>query len=144
MKLDYIDSLRGIATLLVILSEKCFAINVLTNVALVHGLYPPSNNIIVPGGWSIGTEALFYALFPLTMSFSLHCYNQYKKSVVFLPVAALLGSLTIQSVIYSTTGQVVANNNFIYFSRLNQFPVFVLGITAYFLNGKASKSFTFP
>ena len=39
--------------------------NVLTNIFFLHGFYPPANNNIVPGGWSIGTEMAFYALFPL-------------------------------------------------------------------------------
>lgn len=33
--------------------------NVLSNLTFTHGLYPPANNTIVPGGWSIGTEMLF-------------------------------------------------------------------------------------
>ncbi len=38
--------------------------NVAANVLLVHGFYPPANNTVVPGGWSIGTEVAFYAIFP--------------------------------------------------------------------------------
>lgn len=39
--------------------------SVVANLAFVHGLVPAANNSVVPGGWSIGTEMLFYALFPL-------------------------------------------------------------------------------
>ena len=39
--------------------------NVAANLFFVHGFVPAANNNIVPGGWSIGTEMAFYALFPL-------------------------------------------------------------------------------
>ena len=42
-------------------------VNVLANVFFVNGFYPPANNNIVPGGWSIGTEFAFYAIFPATL-----------------------------------------------------------------------------
>lgn len=40
------------------------AINILSNIFMLHGMVPSANNTIVPGGWSIGTEFIFYALFP--------------------------------------------------------------------------------
>ena len=40
-------------------------LNILSNVLLLHGLIPSANNNVVPGGWSIGTEVLFYLMFPL-------------------------------------------------------------------------------
>jgi peptidoglycan/LPS O-acetylase OafA/YrhL len=38
--------------------------NIFSNVMLVHAFFPLANNNIVPGGWSIATEVLFYICFP--------------------------------------------------------------------------------
>jgi peptidoglycan/LPS O-acetylase OafA/YrhL len=35
------------------------------NILLIHGLIPSACNNVVPGGWSIGTEVIFYCLFPM-------------------------------------------------------------------------------
>ncbi len=38
--------------------------SVLVNLLFVNGLCPFANNWVVPGGWTIGCEFLFYAMFP--------------------------------------------------------------------------------
>ncbi|EOC1330540.1 acyltransferase, partial [Cronobacter turicensis] len=40
---------------------------VMDNMFFLHGLSQRSNNNIVPGGWSIGAEFLFYFSFPIIM-----------------------------------------------------------------------------
>ena len=45
-------------------SPQYSAIGVFTNLVFIHGFTPASNNSLVPGGWSIGTEFAFYAIFP--------------------------------------------------------------------------------
>ena len=68
-----------------IIPEKYNAINIISNLTFVHGFFPPANNNIVPGGWSIGTEMAFYALFPalfyiVITSYSIHYTKLYEPT----------------------------------------------------------------
>jgi peptidoglycan/LPS O-acetylase OafA/YrhL len=38
---------------------------VLQNLFFVHGFFPNNYNFVVPGGWSISTEMVFYVIFPV-------------------------------------------------------------------------------
>jgi len=61
--------------------------SILSNVFFIHSFYPPANNNIVPGGWSIGAEMFFYLCFPL--AFSLF----YKKNIfkiIILSIASII------------------------------------------------------
>ena len=57
--------------------------NIFSNVFFIHGIVPSANNTIVPGGWSIGAEILFYLIFSgfaqvfLRWSFYFKVYNSY-------------------------------------------------------------------
>ncbi|WP_156841854.1 acyltransferase family protein [Novosphingobium aquimarinum] len=42
-------------------------LDAVTTVLFVHGFNPHGINNVVPGGWSIASEAIFYALFPLVL-----------------------------------------------------------------------------
>ncbi|MBD2570544.1 acyltransferase family protein [Anabaena lutea] len=130
----YIDS--GIFTI----DGKYNFINIATNLLFVHGLYPPANNNIVPGGWSIGTEMLFYMIFPFV--YTLYRKIQRDKSILYLilPLIMLFINIIVQYVI----GVEPTNGGFIYFSIINQLPVFLLGISLFFLDkNQILKSFTY-
>lgn len=43
------------------------AIDVIATVLFVHGWLPSAINTVVPGGWSIAAEAMFYVVFPLLL-----------------------------------------------------------------------------
>jgi peptidoglycan/LPS O-acetylase OafA/YrhL len=43
-------------------------IEIALNLLFLHGWYPTAINSVVPGGWSIGVEMMFYAIFPLLAS----------------------------------------------------------------------------
>ncbi|MDD5389302.1 MAG: acyltransferase [Gallionellaceae bacterium] len=96
--------------------------NILSNIFLLHGLIPSANNNVVPGGWSIGTEALFYLTFPALYWWldSIHrilfVWGVYMAILLLL---ALIGALH------------VSNNTFTYFSILIQLPVFISGFLLY-------------
>ncbi|MCU6793447.1 acyltransferase [Paenibacillus sp. WQ 127069] len=109
-------------------------INILANALFLNGLYQPANNNVVPGGWSIGTEMLFYLIFPFIFSSYIKLQNRYKFTYLVIPFFALFLSLIIQFIFYSLTKNpgLFINNGFIYFSILNQFPVFCVGISLYF------------
>jgi len=109
-------------------------INVLANVLLIHGLYPPANNVIVPGGWSIGTEVIFYALFPLLIFvLSKKTRNPIGASVIAFILSVVLSQAALLAIL-EITGKVLVNNKFLYFSVLVQLPVFILGMAYYFMN----------
>ncbi len=103
--------------------------NVLANVLLIHGIYAPANNNIVPGGWSIGCEVLFYALFPYLFS---RIDNESKcRKFLFLAVAL---NLLFQSVfaLILTKPLALENRPFLTYFFLNQLPVFAIGMRLYF------------
>ncbi|WP_197470062.1 acyltransferase, partial [Oleiphilus sp. HI0117] len=109
-----------------VIPEQYSVLNTAANVFFLHGLFPPANNSIVPGGWSIGTEMLFYLCFPLLFVF----FNRRATSLL-VSIAPLLVLFTVYFVFYF--GNVlIANNSFVYFSLLNQAPVFLVGIALYF------------
>jgi peptidoglycan/LPS O-acetylase OafA/YrhL len=101
---------------------------VLTNILFLHGLFPFANNNIVPGGWSIGTEMLFYVVFPSLYFLSRKLTNSsITKGLLFL-VATFLICQSFFIFLNTLTGEFVENNNFWYYLLLNQLPVFALGI----------------
>jgi peptidoglycan/LPS O-acetylase OafA/YrhL len=113
--------------------EQYTTINIAANIFFLHGMYAPANNNIVPGGWSIGTEILFYAVFPILIS---TLFNKMRSSLLLtllFPFVSFLAVALVEVVVIPKLGYEVGNNGFIYFSILNQFPVFSVGISAYFL-----------
>jgi peptidoglycan/LPS O-acetylase OafA/YrhL len=118
--------------------ESYSGINILVNLLFLNGFYPPANNTIVPGGWSIGTEMAFYVVFPLLMQL---VYLRGKKGRFWYwlsPCIGLFVAHLLLAGIYLLTGGWVQNNNFYYFSIVNQLPVFLLGISFYFLQVQAA------
>ena len=103
--------------------------DILYNFLLIHGVIPSANNTIVPGGWSIGTEVLFYLMFPLLFLF-------YKKlNFKFIYIYPLLGLsiATLFSLIVYSFDKSVYTNYFYYYNIFNQLPVFLVGMSCYFL-----------
>ncbi len=96
--------------------------NILSNVLLLHGLIPQANNNVVPGGWSIGTEVLFYLSFPI-----LYWWLDSTRSILLAWVGhvIVLLCLVLSGLLY------VSNNSFTYFNILVQLPVFLSGFLLY-------------
>lgn len=92
--------------------------NVFTNIIFVHGLIPSANNTIVPGGWSIGTEMLFYLVFPFLHRFLFSGYFAPKSIFIITLCYCTVYVLHIR----------IANNSFWYFNILLQLPIFIVGI----------------
>lgn len=111
--------------------------SVLANVFFVHGFVPYANNNIVPGGWSIGTEMAFYAIFPLAFYVAKKYFSRNLISAVAFVVATFAASQIGLVVIAAFCGGHVSNNNFLYFNLLNQMPVFAIGIALYLGIGAA-------
>ncbi len=113
------------------LHQQYSLLNILANIFFLHGLYPPAGEV-VPGGWSIGTEMLFYLLVP-------GIFLLYKKisSNIFYIILPVL-CLAISAVFFYLGEQYfnfeVKNNSFWYYNLINHFPVFITGISYYFLS----------
>ncbi|RYF34088.1 MAG: acyltransferase [Comamonadaceae bacterium] len=103
--------------------------NIAANMVFVHGLVPSANKTIVPGGWSIGTEMLFYAVFPLLFAWSKR-FAISRTRLALMVSGGLALNLVLQWCFAGPTG-VMENNSFAYFSLLNQLPVFLVGIAAF-------------
>jgi len=106
----------------------------------VHGLHPVNFNFVVPGGWSIATEMMFYVLFPYLFALQkkLSFFDFVKFSVAALGVSFVAQALAIEvlqpfllerGLIKSI--QTNDHFGFIYSSLLSQLPVFLIGICAY-------------
>lgn len=109
------------------------AVNVLCNVLLIHGFVPSANNSIVPGGWSVGTEVAFYLIFPALFSVFSACAKSGVKGILLLWGGLFSAALIAIGVTCLVSGRPVVNNSFLYFSLLNQAPVFITGVGYYFL-----------
>lgn len=96
--------------------ENYTAENIAMNVLLLHGLSESANNSIVPGGWSIATEVIFYLIFPFV-------YKSCDK-------AGTLGSILF-CVAMSILNINVDLGSFYYYSIFVQLPCFIVGICLY-------------
>lgn len=100
--------------------------NVFSNVFFIHGLIPSANNTIVPGGWSIGVEMLFYLFFPFLFDF-LSSGKSLIKGIGIILIS--------QIVLFYFQRKPNFDISFYNFNILNQISVFIIGIL-FFLNKK--------
>lgn len=108
--------------------------NIMANVFFVHGFVPDANNTIVPGGWSIGTEMAFYLIFPMLFPVVKKVVKHRDiKFLALLLISVLLVNLILQrEVLNRIFNTPFVNNGFLYFNIINQLPVFLVGMGAYF------------
>lgn len=116
--------------------EQHIVSNLVTNVLFIHDFHPAGNVSIVPGGWSIATEMSFYCIFPF-LFIGLSKIAAFSERWLFIAVLVLVASnfllLTAHESLY---GIRLGNNNFVYYSFSNQFPVFLLGMLWFFQQQK--------
>jgi peptidoglycan/LPS O-acetylase OafA/YrhL len=94
--------------------------------SLLHGLYPPAFGIVVPGGWSIACEFLFYLIFPLLIC------TLYRSTKVF-SLLTLMILVPANLVLTLINGGDLRFDGWSYQSLniLSQLPVFAIGIISY-------------
>jgi peptidoglycan/LPS O-acetylase OafA/YrhL len=99
-------------------------VNVLANVLFLHGLLPSANQSIVGGGWSIGTECAFYFLAP-----ALFMLRRKPLWLIFIGASCFPAMYEATGVLQPILGEpgYVNDNGFLYYSILNQLPVFTCG-----------------
>jgi peptidoglycan/LPS O-acetylase OafA/YrhL len=115
--------------------------SIAANILFVHGFVVSANNNIVPGGWSIGVEMVFYAVFPLLFALFSWAYKQRGLGSLssFIGFSVLL-NIAIQWTIREFflfvepfQGRLTIDSNpFIYWNFINQLPVFLIGMTIFF------------
>lgn len=104
--------------------------DIIFNLLLLHGLIESANNSVVPGGWSIGTEVLFYLLFPVLYGLLL------KKSLPKLFTYS--STIVLLCLLVEVAGNLRPDVNVFYYRLiLNQLSVFIIGICTYRMLEKA-------
>lgn len=104
--------------------------DILANFLLIHGLSPVWINSIIPGGWSVGIEVLFYAIVPFLFT----RITNLNRAVLFTALALLFGFLL--TAILSQSQAIQANKlltEYLFYYLPYQLPVFGCGIIAYYI-----------
>jgi peptidoglycan/LPS O-acetylase OafA/YrhL len=101
----------------------------------LHGFFPATINLIVPGGWSIAVEMMFYAIFPLVI----FVLRDVRSSVIWLGITFFAAEqwlkysqLAFAKAFPGYDPATVAN--FCFLSLPSQMTSFVAGVAAYRLS----------
>lgn len=105
------------------------ATDILLNVLFLHALSPTAINNVVPGGWSIGVEMLFYLIAPLLFFVAMNRLRLLIATVLLLALS--LFALSIGDC-RGTLVCHVSNNSFSYFWPPVQGPCFIIGMWAWY------------
>ncbi len=99
---------------------------VISNLTLLNSLHPGSN--IVPGGWSISVEMLFYIMLPFLYKF----ITNTNKAVLFTLITISIS--IFYNFFFFTFFPKTSTLEFFHFTSIpNQLPIFGFGIIAFFL-----------
>lgn len=122
----------GIAHTLLGHGQDYTPLNIAANVLFLHGFVPSANNSIVPGGWSIGVEMAFYAIFPFLYAGIEIVWRKWgMAALVACLAAAVAGPMALLCANLVLRGAWILNNTFAYYFLATQFPVFIIGIAYY-------------
>lgn len=106
------------------------AMDLVLNILFVHGISPSAMNTVVPGGWSIGCEMLFYVLFPFLFKY----VSTLRKAIFFLFISVGIDLLFNYILAKTTSTSIVVNSNSTkYYFIANQLPAFSWGFILYYL-----------
>jgi len=107
--------------------------SVIGNITFLHGFNPYWINYIVPGGWSVGVGVIFYMFTPILyrkIKTVNQAFNLFIASVVINYLLLIFFKFLMR---ISAIVPYELWNNFLFFYFPSNFPVFVLGIIAYYL-----------
>lgn len=102
--------------------------DVVLNVLFLHALSPTAINNVVPGGWSIGVEMLFYLIAPVLFFIAT---NRTRLIVATGLLLALSVATMSVADCHDTLDCHVRNNSFLYFWPPVQAPCFIVGMWAW-------------
>ena len=104
--------------------------NIVSNFLFIHGLYPYYINSLVPGGWSITVEMMFYLFIP-----GLFLKIKNLKQAVGLLAVFLFIRKALNMLLFNTLNiePLRLLNEYAFLYLPGQLPIFALGIILYFL-----------
>ncbi len=99
--------------------------SVFANLFFIHGMSPYWINAVVPGGWSVGIEVLFYLIFPL-----LYFKIKTLSGAINVTLVAILAAKVVTSLMFKAFQINDASlwGIYIYENFASQLPVFLIGI----------------
>lgn len=110
-------------------------VGIIVNGLLMNGLFPRWNNSVVPGGWSVGTEVLFYLMLP-ALATAIARSGRTRWNCARWFAASLIFACACAPAVAAFAGEPILNNGFAYFFVVNQLPVFIAGLFAFYLEPK--------
>ncbi len=102
--------------------------NLASHFLLLHGLNMAAFNNVVPGGWSIGVEFLFYLIFPFIFRKVYSSRNTLLTTLFF----SIVVSFCLYSYLVFVAKIDVNAYSLGYWNFINQLPVFIIGFYLYF------------
>jgi peptidoglycan/LPS O-acetylase OafA/YrhL len=106
------------------------ASNIIANIFFVHSFYPYWFNSLVPGGWSIGVEMMFYCFLPLAFSRIKNITNAVNFFVLTVLTAFVLDWFFRRHVLIASDK---LWREYLYYYFPSQLPIFALGIISFFI-----------
>lgn len=122
---------------------------VIINAFFLNGFVPFGgiNNVVVRGGWYVGTTVILYAIFPLLFKFyfsdKIKVWQKYRFAI-FPLVVFLATSVVVVIAGFVHPVFLCSNNSFVYFSFVNQLTPFALGIVLFDISRRFNSSKLFP
>lgn len=104
--------------------------NILSNVLFIHGFNPYWINSLVPGGWSIAVEMLFYCFVPLLFIKIKNTQQAYIFVLITLFFRLVLDLFFHR---FQLIGSERLWNEYLFFYFPSQLPVLALGILFYYI-----------
>ena len=111
-----------------IVAQKIEWFDILANLIFIHTWIPSANNSVVPGGWSISVEVMFYCIFPVLMMGQKKPH--FRSLFIVLAVLSLAISELVNRLVFGTFA--IVNNSYFYFWLPTQIPVILIGCWFYF------------
>jgi peptidoglycan/LPS O-acetylase OafA/YrhL len=105
----------------------------LASALFVHGLWPDTIISVVPGGWSIADEVIFYALFPFLVPRLITCNW---RNFIVVTILAIVGGAQISRIfgaLQPNFPETMQNGGDLFFSLWfpRQLPCFLFGIALF-------------
>lgn len=97
---------------------------------LIHGLHAGAFVSIVPGGWSVGVEMLFYLIFPLIVTY----LTDWKRALFAFLFFALFAQYAVLNLSKLAFNGVAFSDVYTWadLGLIAQLPVFLAGVVSYF------------